>query len=85
MYTETEDIFDLDRVLTFMDKELLEIIPDRERKKGKRIADLLVKVYLKDGTEKWILVHTEIDRKPYRRTSSLKTNWRSNGVLSRVR
>lgn len=61
MYAEAEDIFDLDRGLTFMDKELLEIIPDRERKKGKRVADLLVKVFLKDGREKWILVHTEIE------------------------
>ncbi|ERJ59340.1 RpnC/YadD family protein [Sphingobacterium paucimobilis] len=61
MYIEAEDIFDLDRGLTFMDKELLEIIPDRERKKGKRVADLLVKVFLKDGREKWILVHTEIE------------------------
>lgn len=61
MYAEAEDIFDLGRGLTFMDKELLEIIPDRERKKGKRVADLLVKVFLKDGREKWILVHTEIE------------------------
>ena len=61
MYPEADDIFDLHRGMTFMDKELLEIIPDRERKKGKRIADLLVKVYLKDGSQKWILVHTEIE------------------------
>ncbi len=44
-----------------MDKELRAIIPERERKKGKRIADLLVKAYLNDGTEKWILLHTEIE------------------------
>ncbi|MCY4779653.1 hypothetical protein ORI89_08315 [Sphingobacterium sp. UT-1RO-CII-1] len=61
MYEGADDIFDLDRGLTFMDKELLEITPERGRKKGKRIADLLVKVFLKDGTEKWILLHTEIE------------------------
>ncbi|MCW8310851.1 hypothetical protein K7A41_06420 [Sphingobacterium sp. InxBP1] len=61
MYPDADEIFDLERGLTFMDKELLEIIPDRERKKGKRVADLLVKVFLCDGTEKWILVHTEIE------------------------
>ncbi|WP_257666765.1 hypothetical protein [Parapedobacter tibetensis] len=44
-----------------MDKELLDIISDRERKKGKCVADLLVKVFLKDGTGRWILMHTEID------------------------
>ncbi|MEN5380334.1 hypothetical protein [Sphingobacterium kitahiroshimense] len=61
MYPDANATFDLGRGLTFMDKELLEIIPFRERKKGKRVADLLVKVYLKDGSEKWILVNTEIE------------------------
>ncbi|MCY4781198.1 hypothetical protein ORI89_16165 [Sphingobacterium sp. UT-1RO-CII-1] len=61
MYPEADTMFDFEKGLTFMDKELLEIMPDRERKKGRRIADLLVKVYLKDGTQKWILAHTEIE------------------------
>lgn len=61
LYPDADSIFDLDRGFQFMDKELLEIIPDREKKKGKRIANLLAKVYLKDGSEKWILVHTEIE------------------------
>lgn len=61
LYPQAEDIFDLGRGIQFMDKELLAIIPDRERKNGKRIADLLAKVFLRDGTEKWILVHTEIE------------------------
>lgn len=61
MYPNADEIFDLSGGVTFMDKELLAIVPDRERKKGKRVADLLAKVYLKDGTEKWILVHTEIE------------------------
>jgi len=61
IYPNADELFDFTRGLTFMDKELLAIIPERERKKGKRIADLLVKVYLKDGTERWILLHTEIE------------------------
>lgn len=61
LYSSADDIFDLERDIEFMDKELLAIVPNRERKKGKRIADLLAKVFLKDGTEKWILVHTEIE------------------------
>lgn len=61
LYPNADGLFDFARDLTFMDKELLAIIPERERKKGKRIADLLVKVFLKDGTEKWILLHTEIE------------------------
>lgn len=61
LYPDADDIFDLSKGIEFMDKELLAIVPDRERKKGKRVADLLAKVFLKDGTEKWILVHTEIE------------------------
>lgn len=61
LYPNADDLFDLSKGIQFMDKELLAIVPDRERKKGKRVADLLAKVFLKDGTEKWILVHTEIE------------------------
>lgn len=61
LYPQADNIFDLSRGIQFMDKELLAIVPDRERKQGKRIADLLAKVFLKDGTEKRILVHTEIE------------------------
>ena len=61
LYPNADDIFDLSKDIEFMDKELFAIIPDRERKKGKRIADLLAKVFLKDGSEKWILIHTEIE------------------------
>ncbi|SEL30886.1 hypothetical protein SAMN05421740_104217 [Parapedobacter koreensis] len=61
LYPDADRLFDFDRGLTFMDKELLEIIPDRERTKGKRVADLLVKVYLKDGSEQHILLNTEIE------------------------
>ncbi len=61
LYPQADDLFDFARGLTFMDKELYAIIPERERRKGKRVADLLVKIYLKDGTEKWILLHTEIE------------------------
>lgn len=61
LYPNADDIFDFSRAIEFMDKELLAIIPDRERKKGKRIADLLAKVYLKDRTEKYIMLNTEIE------------------------
>ena len=54
-------MFDFGRGTETLDKELLAIIPDRERKKGKRVADLLIKVYLKDGTEKYILINLELE------------------------
>ncbi|MGH7451529.1 MAG: cytosolic protein [bacterium] len=42
----------------FLDKELQKII--KSSKTGKRYADKLVKVYLLDGSEKWLLIHIEI-------------------------
>ena len=43
---------------TFLDKEFQKLFPDSQ--KGKRYVDKLVKVYLKDGNEQWILIHSEI-------------------------
>lgn len=45
----------------FLEQEFFkEIIQD---KKGKRVADQIVKVYLKDGTESWLLIHIEVQGK----------------------
>ena len=41
-----------------LDKEFQKIA--RKTKGGKRIADKLFKVWLKDGTEHWLLIHVEI-------------------------
>lgn len=41
-----------------LDKELEKIIPDSLT--GKRVSDMLFKVWLKNGEEKWILIHLEI-------------------------
>jgi len=45
----------------FMDKELEKIL--KTSKTGKRFADKLVKIYLKDGSEKWCLCHVEVQGK----------------------
>ena len=58
---EADDIFDFRRSIEFLNTELALLQPQRGRSKGKRIADMLAKVYLKSGQEKWILVHTEIE------------------------
>lgn len=42
----------------FLDKELFQEVVDE--KKGRRFADQLAKVRLKNGKEKWILVHIEV-------------------------
>ncbi len=49
---------DFKRNYTFLDKEFQKIV--KESKIGRRYADKLVKVYLKDGSEEWLLIHIEV-------------------------
>ncbi len=42
----------------FLDKELQQVMRDAQL--GRRLADKLVKIYLKTGKEVWVLVHIEI-------------------------
>ncbi len=49
---------DFSRDYTFLDKELQKIM--RRSEVGKRYADKLVKVYLKSGEERWLLIHIEV-------------------------
>ena len=46
------------RSVQFSDKELQQIVRDADL--GRRYADILVKVWLLDGTLRWILVHVEV-------------------------
>ena len=59
-YPDSQNIFDVNTGFEFLNKELLEIFPERTKAGGSRFVDLLVKCYLVDGREEWILVHTEI-------------------------
>jgi hypothetical protein len=49
---------DFDKGFQFLDKELERIVKKSLLKK--RFADKLVKVFLKDGSQKWILIHIEV-------------------------
>ncbi len=46
----------------FLDTELQQIVRDAEL--GKRIADKLAQVWLKNGDDLWVLVHIEIQNQP---------------------
>jgi hypothetical protein len=61
VFPDADEIIDFEKGFEFMDKELFSIIPDRERKNDKREADLLAKIHLKDGTERWVLLNLEIE------------------------
>lgn len=62
-FKEADTIFDIDKGFEFMDKELSELFPELEKKGGSRFADMLVKTYLRNGSEEWMLIHLEIQDK----------------------
>lgn len=49
---------DFSKSVDFLDHELHKIV--RNRRKGLNRADKLVKVHLKNGQERWVLVHVEV-------------------------
>jgi hypothetical protein len=53
---------DWEKDYEFLDKELEKITQDAEI--GRRLADILVKVYLKNGREMWLLIHIEVQGYP---------------------
>jgi hypothetical protein len=57
-FPNTADLIDWNRSYEFLDKELLQIARDAEL--GKRYADQLVKVWLREGEQAWLLLHVEI-------------------------
>jgi hypothetical protein len=57
-YPELHKLIDYKKGYEFLDKQLLQIVSDS--KIGNREVDKLVKVFLKDGKELWILFHIEV-------------------------
>jgi predicted transposase YdaD len=58
-YSNADEIFDMERGFDFLDKELEDLFPQTDQE-NIRYVDKLVKVWLKNGTEEWILVHIEV-------------------------
>ncbi|MBE9461200.1 hypothetical protein IEE83_04825 [Dyadobacter sp. UP-52] len=59
-FDDADSLFDIEKGLEFMDKELHELFPDLEKQGGSRFVDMLAKIYGIDGAEEWILIHIEI-------------------------
>ncbi len=55
---ELYEVIDFNRGFEFLEQELEKII--KKTKKNRKYTDKLVKVYLKDGKEQWILIHIEL-------------------------
>ncbi|HEY4286961.1 MAG TPA: hypothetical protein VGN00_07665 [Puia sp.] len=60
IFTDADDVYDMERGFVFLDKELAELHPQPDEDKDSRFADKLVKVYHRDGLEEWVLLHVEI-------------------------
>lgn len=53
-------LFDLKKGFVYMDKEFDKLFPPETSRKGVRYVDKLVKVFLKNGGERHILIHIEV-------------------------
>ena len=60
IYPFQEKKFDFTKEIEFLNKELLEINPNRARGSGKRVVDILAKVRTKEDKGSSIIVHAEI-------------------------
>lgn len=57
-FSDAYAAIDWSRDVEFFDKELQKIVHDAEL--GRRYADKLVKVWLTDGAEVWVMIHVEV-------------------------
>ena len=63
IYPDADNLFDMARGFDFLDKELEDLFPQTDEE-NIRYVDKLVRVWLKDGTEEWILIHIEVQGAP---------------------
>ncbi|MBB5438575.1 putative transposase/invertase (TIGR01784 family) [Pedobacter sp. AK017] len=59
-FPNAEELFDFKKKFVFLDKEFNRLFPPEENSAGVRFVDKLVKVHLKNGGAKFILVHVEV-------------------------
>ncbi len=58
LYPDISQLIDWQQPIEFLDKELQKIT--RKAKNSRRYADKLVRVHFLNGSEKWILIHVEV-------------------------
>lgn len=59
-FPNADELFDLKKKFEFLDKEFNRLFPPEEGVAGVRFVDKLVKVHLKNGEPKFVLIHVEI-------------------------
>lgn len=64
MHPEADTIFDFEKGISFLDKELEQLFPvEEEDDFSVKIVDKLAKVYTCGGIEEWVLIHCEVQAK----------------------
>ncbi len=58
-FPEIHRAIDFSKGIEFLDKELQKILPKQDDR-GKRVVDKLVKVFLREGSERLLLLHIEV-------------------------
>jgi len=64
LFPGIDQIVDIDKGFSFLDKELSEIYPEPGKEADTKFVDKLVKVHRLDGTVEWFLVHLEVQGYP---------------------
>ena len=52
--------FDIDKGFVYLDKELQKLFPQDKDLYHPKYVDKLVKIFMKDGSEQWFLIHIEV-------------------------
>jgi predicted transposase YdaD len=60
MHPDADEIFDFGKGITFLDKELEQLFPPESDESSLKIVDKLAKVYTREGSEEWVLIHCEV-------------------------
>jgi transcription initiation factor TFIIIB Brf1 subunit/transcription initiation factor TFIIB len=60
IFPDVEENLDLIQGFEFLDKEMGALYPEPEKQTNTRVVDNLVKVHLKNGGERWMLLHVEV-------------------------
>ena len=63
-YPESKEIFDFEKGVTFLDKELQQLFPPEKDQANPNFVDKLVQVPTLAGDNQWVLVHIEIQGTP---------------------
>src|SRR5258706_15513874 len=60
IFPDADEVYDMERGVEFLEKELAEMYPEPDKETDTRFADKLVKVFNREGQEEWVLTHIEV-------------------------